>query len=104
MRENTYLKTNRIIKRMREDIHLRAIKQEIKELKKDINSIQEVLFEFAKVVKKKADTQQELIEMIVKGIELNKKAEEKKIETITNILFAITNRQYKALQEKPQLQ
>lgn len=89
---------------MREDIHLRAIKQEIKELKKDINSIQEVLFEFAKVVKKKADTQQELIEMIVKGIELNKKAEEKKIETITNILFAITNRQYKALQEKPQLQ
>lgn len=101
MRENIYLKTNKIIKRMREDIHLRAIKQEIKELKKDINSIQEILFEFAKVVKKKADTQQELIEMIVKGMEQNKNIEDKKLETMLKMLLTITERQQK---EKAELQ
>lgn len=38
MRENTYLKTNKIVKRMRENIYLQTLKKDIKVLTKELPS------------------------------------------------------------------
>lgn len=86
---------------MSENIHYRAVRKEIKQLRKEINTIQDILFKFAEVVKQRNDTQTLLIETIVKGMEQNKNIEDKKLETMLKMLLTITERQQK---EKAELQ
>ena len=86
---------------MSENIHYRAVRKEIKQLRKEINTIQDILFKFAEVVKQRNDTQALLIETIVKGMEQNKNIEDKKLETMLKMLLTITERQQK---EKAELQ
>lgn len=86
---------------MSENIHYRAVRKEIRQLRKEINTIQDILFKFAEVVKQRNDTQTLLIETIVKGMEQNKNIEDKKLETMLKMLLTITERQQK---EKAELQ
>lgn len=85
---------------MRENTYLKAIKKDIKELKADIKEIQKLMIEFARVQNSKTTAFQVIIDCMIKGMQENKEAEDKKIETLLNMLFVITERttQNKVLQ------
>lgn len=89
---------------MRENTYLKKIRKDILKIKREIVGTQNLMLKFVQIQNKKIAEYEELFKIILKGIKDNKEVEEKKIETILNILFAITDRQVKEQQEKKILQ
>lgn len=85
---------------MRENTYLKRIRKDTLKIKRELIGTQNLMLKFVQIQNKKIAEYEELFKIILKGIKNNKAVEDKKIETILNILFAITDRQVKEQQQK----
>lgn len=93
MRENTYLKTNKIVKRMRENIYLQTLKKDIKVLTKELKETQQVILKYIKFQKQKNEEFEKTFFLLLDGMRQNKETEEKNRQTMLNALFATITKQ-----------